>query len=455
MAQEPRAPFPSPAHPRRRRLMERGQAQQLAAKNFLCFQPPPSFFFSFPLTISHSLFYIKPRSGLAPSLSCFGFSAPLNFSVLLSCGSGRRQGAGLSHCFPPFRGVGECGWNRETDAFSLLLAKDALNMWSFPQRGLLYIVSLDPRPHRLKPIANSSADSSASAGGCYVWLCRRSSAEWLRTYTDARRWRVGSAACPCSPVEVSFQVTVVLLSALLSLTCLWCGWRGNERGWACGNSGHRDASGPGKLWDCCRATQGGPCHAGEGCAVPRRAAGGLLVVSVLGVLLRSPSWGSWMVLSSGRTCCLVCWVPGRELADQALSPKPYLWLYVCPHGWDTVQVSLENLGKLLLWGQRGRSCGSRISCNFSLPFFYSNLSSAGCCPGCVLCVSVVCLCKASRSHSCRRSHGLMFQERETVSVRGFFFGIFLIPLPQVSRLNHLLSPATLLYGTCLLGKVPD
>lgn len=109
------------------------------------------FFFSFPLTISHSLFYIKPCSVLVRSLSCFGFSAPLNFSVLLSRGWGCRLPR-LFHCFPVSRGVGEGMWNKETDAFSPLLAKDALNLWSFPQRGLLYIVSLGPGPHRLKPI---------------------------------------------------------------------------------------------------------------------------------------------------------------------------------------------------------------------------------------------------------------------------------------------------------------
>lgn len=53
----------------------------------------------------------------------------------------------------------------------------------------------------------------------------------------------------------------------------------------------------------------------------------------------------------------------------------------------------------------------------------------------------------------------MFQERETVSVIIlfiFFKYLFLIPLPQVSCLNHLLSLATLLYGTmCLLRKVQD
>lgn len=124
--------------------------------------------------------------------------------------------------------------------FPLLLAKDALKMWSFPQRGLLYIVSLDPRPHRLKPIA----DSSASAGGCYVWLCCRSSAGWLGTYADARRWWVGRAECPCSPMGVSFQVTVALLSALPSFTCLWCG---NGRVSACGSSGCGVASGLGLL----------------------------------------------------------------------------------------------------------------------------------------------------------------------------------------------------------------
>lgn len=147
------APLGSPALLLQRRLMEKGQAQQLAAKNFLCFQPPPSFFFffSFPLTISHSLFYIKPCSVLVRSLSCFGFSAPLNFSVLLSRGWGCRLPR-LFHCFPVSRGVGEGMWNKETDAFSPLLAKDALNLWSFPQRGLLYIVSLGPGPHRLKPI---------------------------------------------------------------------------------------------------------------------------------------------------------------------------------------------------------------------------------------------------------------------------------------------------------------
>lgn len=49
----------------------------------------------------------------------------------------------------------------------------------------------------------------------------------------------------------------------------------------------------------------------------------------------------------------------------------------------------------------------------------------------------------------------MFQERETVSV-SLFFSIFLIPLPHISRLNHLLSLATLLCGTmCLLGRVRD
>lgn len=54
------APLGSPALLLQRRLMEKGQAQQLAAKNFLCFQPPPFFFFFFsfplnpPVTVSHS-----------------------------------------------------------------------------------------------------------------------------------------------------------------------------------------------------------------------------------------------------------------------------------------------------------------------------------------------------------------------------------------------------------------
>lgn len=165
-------------------------------------------------------------------------------------------------------------WNRETDAFSPLLAKDALNMWSFPQRGLLCVVSLDPRPHRLKPIGNSSADSSASAGGCYVWLCCRSSAEWLGTYADARRWRVGRAACRCSPVEVSFQATVALLSTLPLFTCLW---RGNGSVSVCGSSGHGDAPDRGSTGITAERPR-------EGCAVPGRAAGGLLACRAV------PAW---------------------------------------------------------------------------------------------------------------------------------------------------------------------
>lgn len=236
-----------------------------------------------------------------------------------------------SHHFPVFQGVGKCGWNRETDAFSFLLAKDALNMRSFPQRGLLYVVSLDPRPHRLKPIGNSSADSSASAGGCYVWLCRRSSAEWLGTYADARRWRVGRAACPCSPVEVSFQVTVALLSALPLFTCLWCGWRGNRRVSVCGSSGCGDASGLRKLRDCCGATQGGLCCAREGCW---RVVGSQGCVS-MGMLLLGLGWRSWMALSSGWTCCLVqpcagCQAESSQASQQLPSPQSltcglYMW----------------------------------------------------------------------------------------------------------------------------------
>lgn len=101
-------------------------------------------------------------------------------------------------------------------------------------------------------------------------------------------------------------------------------------------------------------------------------------------------------------------------------PKALFVGFMCaPHSRDTLQVSLKNLGKLL-WEERGRNCSSRFSCNFSLPFSSSNLSSPGCFPGCVLCMSVVCLRQRSRSDSSRRSHGLMFQERETVSVRVFF-----------------------------------
>jgi len=192
------------------------------------------------------------------------------------------------------RGVGECGWNRETGAFSLLLAKDALNMQSFPQRGLLYVVSLDPRPHRLKPIGKSCADSPASAGGCYVWLWRGSSAEQLGTYADARWWWVGRAACPCSPVEVTFQVTVVLLSTLPSSTCLWCGWRGM------GGSGRWGAMGAGMP-----RGQGSSGIAAEprreGCAMAGRA------VPCQGAGLLACCWLAGL-------CRYGCAAPGLELA---------------------------------------------------------------------------------------------------------------------------------------------
>lgn len=131
-----------------------------------------------------------------------------------------------------------------------------------------------------------------------------------------------------------------------------------------------------------------------------------------------------------------CQAESSQASQQLPSPQSLTCgLYVWPApSQDALQVSLENLGKLL-WAEGGRNCSSRFSCNFSPPFSYSNLSSPGCFPGCVLCMSVVCLCKESRSDSSRRSHGLMFHERETVSVR-VFFSIFLIPLPQVSCLNH-------------------
>lgn len=48
----------------------------------------------------------------------------------------------------------------------------------------------------------------------------------------------------------------------------------------------RDALGLGRLRDCCGATQGGL----QGCVS-------------MGVLLLASSWCSWMVLSSGWTCC--------------------------------------------------------------------------------------------------------------------------------------------------------
>lgn len=92
-----------------------------------------------------------------------------------------------------------------TDAFSSLLLKDALNMWSFPQRGLLCRVSLDPRPHRLRAFGNSSADSSLPlleaemSGAAAGALLEPGDLLW----------------CPCMAVEVSFQVVVVLLSTLV------------------------------------------------------------------------------------------------------------------------------------------------------------------------------------------------------------------------------------------------
>lgn len=197
-------------------------------------------------------------------------------------------------------------------------------MWSFPQRGLLCVVSLDPRPHRLKPIGNSSADSSASAGGCYVWLCCRSSAEWLGTYADACRWRVGRAACPCSPVEVSFHATVTLLSTLLLFTCLWEGL-GVWELWAWG------CSGPRKRRDRCRATQGGLRCAWEGCWGVVGLQGSVSV----GVLLLGSSWGSWVVLSSGWICCLVqpCVLGARQRAPRPARscplPKALLVGFMC------------------------------------------------------------------------------------------------------------------------------
>lgn len=108
---------PQPCSLRQRRLMERGQAQQRGAKNFLCFQPPPSFFFfSFPLTISHSLFYIKP------ALAWLDCSAPLVSLPLWVSGAVAEGRVRLSH-LPSFQGRGSVGEIKSlmllTDAFPL------------------------------------------------------------------------------------------------------------------------------------------------------------------------------------------------------------------------------------------------------------------------------------------------------------------------------------------------
>lgn len=67
------APLGSPALLLWEKLMEKGQAQQLVAKNFLCFQPPPSPFFFFPLfllqfptpfSLLNSLLWFVPSNAL-------------------------------------------------------------------------------------------------------------------------------------------------------------------------------------------------------------------------------------------------------------------------------------------------------------------------------------------------------------------------------------------------------
>lgn len=62
-------------------------------------------------------------------------------------------------------------------------------------------------------------------------------------------------------------------------------------------------------------------------------------------------------------------------------------------------------------------------------------------PGCALCVSLVCLRRESRRDYSRRSYGLVFQEWGTIFI---FLYLFLIPLLQVSPLNHPCSVAMIL-----------